>query len=472
MTKDRFFYLSFFKMAILLSAQNLIVLSVGLIDNIMLGSYSEAALAGASLANQIQFIFQSILMAIGTGVTLFVSQYWGKQKSAGQTSPHTPEMQASRQYCTIGLVLAAIAAVFFFLLVTFFPRECLSFFTKDTAIIEQGCEYLSVLRFSYFFFAFSNLLFAMLRSVETVFIGTLASVISLLTNFVLNYALIFGHWGAPRLGIYGAAAATCAARFLEFIIAVLFAWKADRKLCYFSEQPAWHWSLFRQYMHTTIPVMISDTLWGLAMAGSTAILGRMGPAAITANSISNAIFQMIFVFTDSNSNTASVLTAKSIGAQTPFAQIRENTRTYQVIFLLVGILSALALWGLEEPILALYPEIDPESITLTRSFIHILCITCCIGSGYQMPCNCGIVRGGGDTHFVLKMDLIMTWLYMLPVSAFFAFVLKASPATVFFVLKSDQLIKCVIAFVKTNRYHWIKQLIPATETELPPTEPF
>lgn len=74
LTKDRSFYSSFFKMAILLSAQNLIVLSVGLIDNIMLGSYSEAALAGASLANQIQFIFQSILMAIGTGVTLFVSQ--------------------------------------------------------------------------------------------------------------------------------------------------------------------------------------------------------------------------------------------------------------------------------------------------------------------------------------------------------------------------------------------------------------
>ncbi len=460
MTHDRSFYASFFRMAILLSAQNLIVLSVSLIDNIMLGSYSEAALAGASLANQIQFIFQSILMAIGTGVTLYVSQYWGKQKANGQNNPDSAEMDACRRVSTIGLTLALAAAVFFFALVTFFPQSCLSFFTNDPSIIQEGCQYLEVLRFSYIFFALSNLLFAMLRSVETVYIGTLASVVSLLTNLVLNYALIFGHWGAPRLGIYGAAAATCIARLLEFLIALLFVWKADCKLCYFAYRPVWDGALFRKYIRTTIPVMISDTLWGLAMAGSTAILGRMGSAAITANSISNAIFQMIFVFTDSNANTASVLTAKSIGAQAPLAKIKENTRALQVIFITVGVISALALWALEDPILTLYPEIDPASIAMTRSFIHILCITCCIGSGYQLPCNCGIVRGGGDTGFVLKMDLIMTWLYMLPVSAFVAFALHASPTTVFFVLKSDQLIKCVIAFVKTNRYRWIKRLIP------------
>lgn len=466
MSRDKTLYVSFFKMAILLSAQNLIVLSVGLIDNIMLGSYSEASLAGASLANQIQFIFQSILVAIGTGVTLFASRYWGQQKANQKSDTNTAEIQACRNVSTIGLILSIITAIIFFTLVSFFPKACLSFFTKDAAILAEGCKYLFVLRFSYLFFAISNLFFAMLRSVETVHIGTIASVFSLITNIIFNYMLIFGNWGAPQLGIYGAAVATCIARFLECLIAVFYASKRDYKLQYFQYRPVWDRAMFRDYMHTTVPVMISDTLWGMAMAISTAILGHLGNAAIAANSISNAIFQMLFVFTDSNATTASVLTSKSIGAKESLEKIKENTRTFQVIFLSIGIISALVLWGLENPILILYPKIDAASLELTRKFIHILCIACCIGSGYQVPCNCGIIRGGGDTSFVLKMDLIMTWLYMLPISAFTAFILHWPPVYVFFMLKSDQLIKCIIAYIKTNRYHWIRPLASETNHKI------
>lgn len=77
---------------------------------------------------------------------------------------------------------------------------------------------------------------------------------------------------------------------------------------------------------------------------------------------------------------------------------------------------------------------------------------------YQMPTNTGIIRGGGDTMFVVKMDLISIWLIVLPLSFFMAFVVKASPAVVVCCLNADQLFKCVPAFLRCNSWKWIHRL--------------
>jgi Na+-driven multidrug efflux pump len=81
-----------------------------------------------------------------------------------------------------------------------------------------------------------------------------------------------------------------------------------------------------------------------------------------------------------------------------------------------------------------------------------------LGTAYHAPCFLGIIRAGGDTRFVLKVDLICAWVIVIPTSIFVAFVLDAPPAVVFFCLKCDQFFKWTIALVKTNRFKWIKNL--------------
>ena len=204
---DSAFYKAFFSMYPLLVLQNVVTLSVNLADNMMLGAYGESALSGAAAVNQIQFVYQCLLTALGDGLVMFGSQYWGKK----QLSP-LRKIAASAMH--FGLLLSAVL----FLLVSIFPIQALRIFTTDSAILEQGAQYLSIIRFTYLFFAITQILLATLRSVEIVGIAFRLSCMALLVNCSINYLLIFGHFGFPQLGIRGAAIGTLTARILEVIV--------------------------------------------------------------------------------------------------------------------------------------------------------------------------------------------------------------------------------------------------------------
>ena len=135
-------------------------------------------------------------------------------------------------------------------------------------------------------------------------------------------------------------------------------------------------------------------------------------------------------------------------------KIRPYTRTFQLLFLLIGLFTGGMLLLLREPILRFY-DITPETRELTNAFLMVLAITV-VGTAYQVPCLCGIVRGGGDTRFVFINDMIFMWVLVLPVSAAAAFWLQLSPLVVFICLKSDQVLKCLVAVVKVNRYTWLQ----------------
>jgi len=463
MIRDTNFYKTFLRMTFFLSAQNLIILFIALVDNVMLGSFSEEALSGAALVNQIQFILQCILLAIGTGVSLLSSQYWGKQKSLQQENTDTTEMQSVRNAGNIGAVLCIFIAALFFLIATIIPRQCLELFSKDQAIIEEGIKYLSIIRFSYLFFALVNIILAILRSVEIVYIGTVSSTISLILKVILNYILIYGNLGAPRLGISGAALATFAAHFVEFAVVFWFLWKKDNRIRFLYYKPCFNKDMFWDMAKLTAPIMLSNGLWGIYMGLHTGILGHLGSEAIAANSISNSIYQIVNVYSEGCASATAIIIAKIVGSG-DLSKLKEQVRTLQVLFVVLGLLSGVTLFLLCTPVLTLYPQVDEKSLQLARQFILISCVTI-IGTGYQVPCNCGIVRGGGDARFVLYMDLVLCWLYVAPVGLLAAFVWKLPTVWVFFLLKSDQLLKCIVAFVKTNRYKWIKVMVKKpTET--------
>ena len=132
----------------------------------MLGAYSETALSGVAAVNQIQFIYQQILMALGDGLVIFCSQYWGRR----QTEP-------MKKIAAVAMRAGLTAAVLLFGLVSFFPHQAMELFTTEEAIIGEGMRYLSVIRFTYFFFAVTQILLATLRSVEVVKIALYLSLI-------------------------------------------------------------------------------------------------------------------------------------------------------------------------------------------------------------------------------------------------------------------------------------------------------
>ena len=444
LVRERKFYRTFFSMTAVVALQNLIVFGVNLADNIMIGQYSENALSGVAIVNQIQFLLQMIVVAgFGDAVAVVSSRYWGAKN-----------LSAIRKLLSITMSLSILAAVLFWAVMFFFPAQVLSLFSSDAAVIAEGVAYTKIVCFTYLFFSVTNCLLASLRSVETVRIGFVVSLIAMVVNIFLNYVFIFGNLGAPRLGAPGAALATLIARVVECAIVLFYVFRMDRKLSMkLREFFRIDLPLLRLYLKVGYPVICAGALWGIAMAAQTAILGHLGSQAIAANSIATTLFQVITVVSMASGSVTAVMMGKTIGEKRMDA-IRPYTKTFQVLFLLIGILTGAALFLLRKPVLSLY-EITEETRAMSMQFLTVLAVTV-IGTAYQVPCLCGIVRGGGDTRFVFINDMIFMWGIVLPVSAVAAFLLNLPPLWVFICLKMDQILKCIVAVVKVNRYSWLR----------------
>ena len=172
----RNFYRNFLKLCSMLVLQNVVTLSVNLADNIMLGAFSETALSGVTTVNQVQFVFQQLIMALGDGLVIFGSQYWGKKETK-------PVRKISAWAMCTGIFIALIL----FILASFFPRRLLGLFTTDQTIIEAGLSYLAIIRFTYFFFAVTQILLATLRCVEIAGIAFGLSVMTLIINCSIGH---------------------------------------------------------------------------------------------------------------------------------------------------------------------------------------------------------------------------------------------------------------------------------------------
>lgn len=448
MVRERQFYTSFFAMLFVLVLQNVITLSVNLADNMMLGAYRETSLAGVAAVNQIQFIYQQLLTAAGEGVVILGTQYFGK----GQTGQ-------IKVIASIAMHFAIGLSVFLFILVSVFPHQILSVFITDESIISEGMFYLKIIRYSYLFFAITQLLLATLRSVGTVQIALGLSVWSLIINCMINYTLIYGHFGAPRLGVKGAAIGTLTARITELMILILYISKKEKTMRLSVKDFLQTDSLLRNdYFKVSLPVMLISGLWGLNTAAQNAILGHMTARAIAANSVASTIFLLVKSFAVGTASAASFFIGRTVG-EGDEKKLKQYANTMQILFVCIGLLSGLTLFLIKAPILSVY-QLEPETRVLANQFLTILCVVV-ITMSYQMPTNIGIIRGGGDSGFVMKMDLISIWCIVIPLSFFMAFVVKASPAVVVICLNADQVFKCVPAFLKANYGHWAKKLTRA-----------
>lgn len=445
MNQQKGFYKNFFNIYVALVLQNIITISVNLADNVMLGAYSETALSGAAAVNQIQFVYQQLLLALGDGLVIFCSQYWGKK----QTGP-------MKKIAAIAMYAAIFIAVVLFVLVSFFPYQAVGIFTTDGPIIEAGVSYLNVIRFTYLFFAITQILLATMRSVETVKIAFQLSVMTFFVNCGINYVLIFGHFGATELGIVGAAIGTLTARIMEIIVLIFYIKKKDKKLQirlsdYFSLDK----QLAKDYTKITAPMVFTQGLWGVNTALQTAILGHMTATAIAANSAASTLFLLMKSTAVGAASTASIIIGKAIGVG-DIEQVKSYAKRLQRLFIVIGVCSGIALFFLRVPFLSLY-DLKQETMMMTNTFLIILSVVY-VGMSYQMPTNNGIIRGGGNTMFVVKMDLISIWGIVIPLSLFMAFVVKASPAVVVCCLNADQIFKCVPAFLESHYGNWIRKL--------------
>ena len=444
-TRDKSFYRSLVVLAIPVMLQSLISFAVSFADNLMVNSLGDAAVSGVYMGNQVQTLIQMCMGGISGALLILSAQYWGK----GDTD-HIKRVVA------IGLRFSFIVAITFTVVCFAIPEQIITIFTKDASVIAEGTVYLRVVCLSYVFFCLTSALIASMRSVEITFTGMLVSLTSLIVNIGLNYVLIFGKLGFPAMGVKGAAIATVISRIVEFGVVAFYVLVRDKRLCFRVRDVALNdKNLTRDFFKYGLPMIGGDVVWSINMMCNSMILGGYGAAVITAASVANMMNTLAFIAIGGVSAAVGIITGKTIGAG-KVELMKEYARTAQLLLFGFGLFTGGLVFLINKPFVGLYGGISPEAAEQARLFVKVLSVTI-IGTAYQACSLGGLVKAGGDTGFVFKMDTIFVFLVVLP-SAFIAARMGAPAWITFACLKCDQILKCFVAIVKINSFNWMKKL--------------
>ncbi len=453
-TRDREFYKTLFRMLLIVALQNVVAYSVNMADNIMLGSYSQEALSGAATVNQVFFMVQQFALSIGNALVVLASQYWGQHRT-----------EPIRTLTGIALKLALIVGGAILVICGCFPNLLLRIFTNSPEIIAEGRSYLMLVMWSFALYMITNVLMAALRAVGTVNISFYISIASLIVNVAINYTLIFGKFGMPEMGIRGAAVGTLFARGMELVIVLIYLARFDQKLHLFGGSRGSLWkfdrALKKDFTKVYIPIMCASVFWGVSVPMQTAILGHLSADAIAANSVATTFYQYLKVVVQAMASVSAVLIGNSIG-RGEVARVKSDARTMTLIDVLLGVGLGMALIALRHPLLSLY-SLNDTATQLALSLIVVMGFIM-IGMSYQMPVSFGIIQGGGDTKFTMKMNLISTWCIVMPLSFMAAFWWKLPVVLVVIVIQSDQIFKGLPTFLHFRKYTWMKELTREEDT--------
>lgn len=409
------FYRRLFSLSLPIILQNLITISLGFVDTFMVSLLGQDELSAVTAANSPIFLVQMVVFGILSGLSVLAGQYWRK----GDTEAIN---------CCMGVALYAGLALTGAVALTLFiaPRTVMGLITNHLRLIDLGGSYIRIVGFSYVFGAASSVYVGMQRSVENPIMGTAVFTCSMLLNTVLNYVLIFGHFGAPALGVTGAAAATLISRIAEFAITAVYALRCRWVPLRPGALPAPGRAILRSFV--TTPVLVNDAFWGLGTTVMTAIMGHMVYSAglLAAYAVIGNIDQFATVFCFGVATVSSVMIGKSIGSS------REETcflaRRLMAVSFYIGCAVALCLT-------ALLPARSPANTIIT-----------------------GTLRAWGDVQVATIIDLVPLWLIAVPFTTLTGLVLNAPVAVVCLYIRSENIYKLPLSLLRLRSRRWINDV--------------
>ena len=453
--KDRSFYSKLLSIAIPTTLQSLITFTVNIADTVMVGSLGEYSIAGVALGNQFSFLYQITCFGIAGGMGVLTAQFWGKE-----------DREAMGAGLSIILKIAFVVGLLFVITTAFFPLSIMTVYTTDPAVRVEGASYLRLLSLAYLFTGMTTMMSSILRTAGVVKLTLFTNCIALGINISLNWTLIFGHFGAPRMGVAGAALATTICRIVEFTIIAIFLLKIDDKLR-FRLRMLLHWDkdIFRNYIKNGVPVIVSDILLAVGNNMTSIVLGRMGAVVTSATSIANTINQITSVFLMGVANAAGIITGNTVGAGR-YKEAKEYGKTFLALTVVVSVFAIGLILLIKGFIFRPFTiggnvvkvfNVGEDTEILAGQIIYTLAAMSVFLTISNVLTK-GILRSGGDTRFLMVADVIFLWLVSIPLGFLTGLYLKWAPYIVFFFLRIDEVIKSIWCLFRFNSGKWIRNV--------------
>lgn len=449
---DRPFFQNVWRIGMPVAIQNLLSSGLALIDNMMIGSQGEVALAAVGMAGQWGSLLFSAYWGLCCGGTLFFAQYWGAQDRRG----------IERAFGVMTLCMGFVSLLFA-TMAGVFPHAVLAFYTNDVAVQAEGARYIRIMALGYLFQTLCMACSSLLRSTENVKLPLVASLAAIATNTLLNWVLIYGNLGFPALGVQGAAMATVAAAVVNLAILLAASWRQRNILAIpLREMFPFQASFVREFFVKSAPIIANEMFYGLAMMVINMVMGRQGAANLSALTIFRTLEGLIFAFFQGFSNASSVMVGKSVGAGELEEGLRDAKR-FARLCPMFSFVVCLAVLALNRPILNLFNVSGAVRATVT-GMLMIYVLTAPMRTGNYIQVN--IFRAGGESRMGMFLEVGGIWLIGVPLTVLAGLALRLPFLAVFAMLYVEDVVKIVLEPLYLTSGRWLKPVTPQGQAAL------
>ncbi|MDD6159708.1 MAG: MATE family efflux transporter [Oscillospiraceae bacterium] len=453
--REKGFYARLLALALPIVIQNLITNSLGLVDTFMVGTMGEGPLAGVTLANIPNFVIQLMMFGVQSGSSVLISQYYGK----GDT-------RSINRVMGMGLYIIGSVTLLYAMILTFLPGQFLSLFGNDGEVVAVAVRYARIAVWSFVLDGFVQIYIGAHRSMGNPKRGLYILGASMVVNTFLNWVLIFGNLGAPRMGVEGAALATLIARAVSFAIAVVWS-VLDRD---FRLRPALFFlpgaDMARRFVRIATPVVCNETLWSLGTSMFPTIMGHMDGSKeiLAAYAIAGNINNLCSVGVFAIAGTAAILIGQEIGSGNTHKVYSLGALLDALAFLFglgMGLVSLVILKVFIAPVLYPLFSLSAGAAKICTMMLTVVFLDMCLRS-FCTTNIVGVLRGGGDVRMAAVIDIAPLWLVAIPAAALCGLVLKTGILTVYLAMTLEHLVKVILGQLRYRSGKWIRDVTQGT----------
>ena len=459
---DRAFYKRVITIVIPIIVQNGITNFVSLLDNIMVGQVGTLPMSGVSIVNQLLFVFNLCIFGATAGAGIFTAQFQGSGDTQGIRSTFRFKILICLGIALVGGVLFAVA-----------DTPLISPFLKGdgnpadaAAILDYGRAYLKMMLPGLLPFAITNAYAGTLKETGETVVPMLGGIAATLVNLVLNYILIFGHFGAPEMGVEGAALATVISRFAELAIVAGWTHRHTEKNPFIvgayrsMAVPA---GLLRSITVKGMPLLANELLWSTGMTFLNQCYSTCGLDVVPALNISSTLFNLTSVVFMSMGVADGILMGQMLGASAPEAEVRDHSRKLIAISITSGVLFG----ALTVALSGAFPHIYNTSYEV-RTLATRLILIAALFMPFDALANAAyfILRSGGQTYITFLFDSGFVWVVMVPLAFVLSRFAHMAIIPLYLICQSTNMLKGGLGAIFLKQGKWIQNLaIENEETE-------
>ncbi len=448
------FYKMVFVIAFPIIIQNGITNFVSLLDNIMVGRVGLEEMSGVAIVNQFVFVYNICIFGVISGAGIFGTQFFGKGDHEG--------VQHAFRFKVIACAVVALIGMGVFLLL---PETLINMYlhegSKDVGdivkVMEYAKNYMLIMVIGLLPYAFSQVYSSTLRETGQTFVPMLSGISAVLVNLVLNYLLIFGKFGFPKLGVYGAAIATVASRFVELLILVIWTHANSVKNKFIVgayKSLRIPMTLVKGIIVRGTPLMVNEVLWALGMAILNQRYSTKGidvVSAVNIASVLNNLFNVVYI---SLGSAVSIIVGQLLGIG-KMKEAKEQDAQLITFSVFTCIVMGTALFA----VAPFFPEIyeSPDSVKqLATQLIRIS--ACFMPIGAFVHAAYFTLRSGGKTLITFLFDSAFVWAVVIPLAFFLTECTTLPIIPIYFCCMAVDIIKCVVGFILVKKGIWLQNI--------------